>query len=537
MPVTTRAAPVEVKFAPELKGLNATSILQASCPNQWDTSSSLLDSSFGNNEAIQANQNGFVKTVLDAYLQHNHLVLRPEDVWFAILIQFNFYVNKHSEKLRKFFVEHQGKKKLEILQTPPMDLAAFALAMTGLIAANIKDPALREWIMPSFSTTTNTDKVTAAIIMMGTMQKYFAFFLGITCGIPSVTLMGEREDWENIMDRIDFLCKFGDEHEELLLWNSVLKSVVSRFVQTFDAPDSPEVVQFWQKTVHQHTNSYSGEKQITGWILAFCFWETEGNPLIARAIGRRSPPWREGVKSDGLEYWLENNRLGQLDWNDVPAGYAHVPVHIKEYGSGEKYLTTAIAGSVGWRVLDSDLIFAETRGENKAKAKARPRQPRLPILQLGRQGNTSGPSTYTGSTLKEDTKRSGILSKIQKVFCFKPKDEDNSGENTAPSKLTPINAAPAKVDQPQKEESYFQRMFLEERMDIVPQISDLSELSQPWEYEAGGKRDTLQPVTGWWVVKSKAGVYGKDPDCPDIQFDSDAEDYNDDLARNGRPLY
>jgi hypothetical protein len=63
-----------------------------------------------------------------------------------------------------------------------------------------------------------------------------------------------------------------------------------------------------------------------------------------------------------------------------------------------------------------------------------------------------------------------------------------------------------------------------------------SELGQRWEYEAGGKHDMLQPVTGWWLVKIKDGQYGKDEDCPDVQFDSDAEDYDDDLARNARPL-
>lgn len=34
-------------------------------------------------------QNGFVHTVVDAYNHHFNLILRPDDVWVAILMQFN----------------------------------------------------------------------------------------------------------------------------------------------------------------------------------------------------------------------------------------------------------------------------------------------------------------------------------------------------------------------------------------------------------------------------------------------------------------
>ena len=40
--------------------------------------------------AIQPRYNGFVNTLIEAYNSHHHLVLRPDDVWIAILGQFNF---------------------------------------------------------------------------------------------------------------------------------------------------------------------------------------------------------------------------------------------------------------------------------------------------------------------------------------------------------------------------------------------------------------------------------------------------------------
>ena len=44
--------------------------------------------------------------------------------------------------------------------------------MTSLIEENVNDPELRAWIMPDFSTTTESDRVVAAIPMMGSLQEY-----------------------------------------------------------------------------------------------------------------------------------------------------------------------------------------------------------------------------------------------------------------------------------------------------------------------------------------------------------------------------
>jgi hypothetical protein len=198
MPVTTRASPVEVKPAQKLGTYDAEKLLSASAPSvyhPWE-GKKLLDSSFVDTQTVSPAHNGFIETVLDAYNRHHHLVLRPEDVWFAILVQFSFYVNKHSENLRKYFVEHEGKKKLKVETESGM--RDVVLRMTDLITENVKDPSLRGWIMPSFTTTTQQDRIAAAIIMMGTMQKYFVYMCEQTCGIPSVTLLGEKSDWEDM---------------------------------------------------------------------------------------------------------------------------------------------------------------------------------------------------------------------------------------------------------------------------------------------------------------------------------------------------
>ena len=64
----------------------------------------------GDVEEIHKRPSGLIHALEAAYSNHRHLVLRPDDVWHAILTQFSIYVNKNSEKLRGSFVSHEGQK-------------------------------------------------------------------------------------------------------------------------------------------------------------------------------------------------------------------------------------------------------------------------------------------------------------------------------------------------------------------------------------------------------------------------------------------
>lgn len=144
--------------------------------------------------ACRQGTQGLVGACTMAYNTHQHLILRPDDVWIAILTQLSFYVNKHAEELRGLFVSHQGKKELTVVMGKHSsgDFERFISLMRSLIEEEIKDPSFLEWITPRFSTTTATDRTVCSVILMGTLKEYFAYGRVIACGIPSVTLLGER---------------------------------------------------------------------------------------------------------------------------------------------------------------------------------------------------------------------------------------------------------------------------------------------------------------------------------------------------------
>ncbi|KAJ7821597.1 hypothetical protein B0H14DRAFT_3146644 [Mycena olivaceomarginata] len=123
MPDDTRPARLDAA-----DGLTGEQILHAASRNRYEDKIaevlqfSLSDSTLGpgfrdpvaTGYRLQPKRNDFIGTVISAYNGHHALIIRPDDVWIAILCQFNFFVNANAELLRANFVAHEGKKELEI---------------------------------------------------------------------------------------------------------------------------------------------------------------------------------------------------------------------------------------------------------------------------------------------------------------------------------------------------------------------------------------------------------------------------------------
>jgi len=282
------------------------------------------------------NQNGFVDTALCAYNDHHHLVIRPDDVWIAIISQFNLFVNANAEQLRHLFVAHDGKKELTIKAagtryTP--NNGDMAKQMGELIQENVVDPSLREWIIPQFTTTTESDVIISSVIMMSTLKKYFDYTFMKMCGLPAVTLLGEREDWEQKLGKIEKLKEYGEVSSQ---WYALLTQVLTEFVNTFIHPEAYRTKDFWQK-IADYRSGGSGPCYLSGWITAFCFFDKDGQSLHCPPSDRSG----EVLTVDGATYH-------HVDTNDIPPAFAEAPVLLDD--NGVQFKTVMIAGLLGMRV-------------------------------------------------------------------------------------------------------------------------------------------------------------------------------------------
>ncbi len=366
MPVTTTPAAHQAaiwgtsNYRSPLSAVSEVNLLEISCREEYkkyfNRSIATSFSGLVKEDNVYGFQNGFVAGSVEAYSKHHHLTIRPEDVWFSILSQLSFYINANAEELRDKFVAHEGQKELVALQMATLktaDYGKLAFDMGKIIQKNVIDPELREWMMPAFTTTTKTDEVVASVMMMGSMQQYFKYVFSLKCGLPSVTLLGECSDWEKILSRLEKLLTLGKEPS---LWHTLLKPVISRFVQTFKSPDSSATKDFWQKIAH-HSGGGSGPTYLSGWITAFCFWDEKGRTLH---VPGRNPPsssvtetfGRSSFRGSAPELKLDGVKYHKVDTQDIAPGWVSVPVKVDD--NGTIHDTRMAAGSVGVKVTSSE---------------------------------------------------------------------------------------------------------------------------------------------------------------------------------------
>ncbi|KAJ7268366.1 hypothetical protein C8J57DRAFT_995032, partial [Mycena rebaudengoi] len=249
-----------------------------------------------------------------------------------------------------------------------VDFGSMARQMVGLIEKNVIDPTLREWVMPNFTTTTANDTTVAAVLMMATLKQYFSYGFGSSiCGIPRVTLDGERSDWVNILGRLEKLKEYGIE---TIAWYHLLRPVISRFVAAFDEPASEENVDFWQRVAHLKSQD-SGPSYYSGWINAFIAFSKEG-AWIGHTLDKTKAAEEAPEILTAEKFWATYARYTNktLVLDDTPYHHcfevhpAYAEVDVKLNDNGETIDCLMLAGLVGTGISSSADITLSASGEN-----------------------------------------------------------------------------------------------------------------------------------------------------------------------------
>ncbi|KAL6886051.1 hypothetical protein GGI43DRAFT_431858 [Trichoderma evansii] len=304
--------------------------------------------------------NGLIEGIIRAFQQDLHLILRPDDIWLAITTPLSFYVNAHAEELRHLFVTHEGQQQLVVDLTPQtmenLDVAYAVVLFSREIQANVVDPELASWMLPNFSTSTSNDISVAAMVMMATTKVYFRYIIMAGCGFPSVTLLGEREDWVNLLERLPKLAIFGDETEE---WSKLLTKIIEKMIETYDYPDDQTTKDFWMKAVHEAGSEGSwpgGLETLSGWLTAFCFWDSEGQ-TVHQYTDKELLEYDDAKLEDRKRLIIDDVVFPIIRAGRVPKGLVQVLITVIDSSTNLEYNTTVIAGSVG---------MTETASENEA---------------------------------------------------------------------------------------------------------------------------------------------------------------------------
>ena len=218
---------------------------------------------------------GFFSAILACYNNHWVLKTSPDDWWNVIARNVAQHVDENGEKnkVRDFFVDHQGKKTIEIFLPGRLDQIEYDWLFeqfSKAIGENIKTPGYVDKMEANFSTTTPNQLIASQIMLMSSLQKYFDFCCRTRCGIPGVEMDGIKEDWQKLMDKTENLQNMLDPiMDEIGLgnWFDTTKVMLGKLLETFEGnPD----VEWWSHILSWNQKYGSGAREWwSGWIIDF----------------------------------------------------------------------------------------------------------------------------------------------------------------------------------------------------------------------------------------------------------------------------
>jgi len=214
---------------------------------------------------------GLLSTVLDAYNEHFILRTGPDDWWATIITTVSLAIDNNAKKneVRKFFVTHEGKKTLSVKVGPSIygvDYSWFFDQMSDKIRENIKIPGYVDNMEPDFTTSTGINRIVSQIMLMNSVQEYFAYSMVLGCGIPYVDMKGTEEDWIKLGQKVKTLRKTLEPiHRAIGLdgWWGRVEGITDKLLETFRGnPDED----WWSKVIAERSYG-SGRSEFKGWFM------------------------------------------------------------------------------------------------------------------------------------------------------------------------------------------------------------------------------------------------------------------------------
>lgn len=294
----------------------------------------VIKTNFGNVEAysqsidkiVMSQGHPFVEAVHHSFATHRPLTITPDHIWLLIVQGLAAHVNNNAETLRSKFVKHKGKIAIVVRRddftkgnksNPWEEVFPEFCRQIGEHIGK-ENEAL---ISRGFSTSSILDKTAFQITLMDMMQHYFSYDLFTICGIPSITLEGNPEDWEDILNRTKQLEKY-----DLQWWTDELIPILKEFV---DASKGIINKKFWTSIYKLDEKSGEGP-YITGWVVKFFPYLT-GYTKIASEMNPLFKP------EEGEEI--------HITMGDVPGGLSKAPFKWHYYD--KHFNMEFIAGFIG----------------------------------------------------------------------------------------------------------------------------------------------------------------------------------------------
>ena len=226
-----------------------------------------------NEELAFINENvPFLEGLYYAHINHLPVRIKPDDIWLLIVQAFCTHVNENSEKLRKYFVDFEGKKTLEINYTynHPIPIELFPYEdfpiqineeMKKYLGNEIVDD-----LTANFTTTDYNSYLVSKLSIMGSFKKYFEYVIRVfVCGSPYIILEGTEDDYKSIISKAKKLRKYEFE------W--YIDRIIPCVEKMVEAKQGNIDIEFFKNIIqYQYVGLVcGGSTEIFGWIIKFLY--------------------------------------------------------------------------------------------------------------------------------------------------------------------------------------------------------------------------------------------------------------------------
>ena len=175
--------------------------------------------------------------------------------------------------MRNFFVSHEGKKTLVVEVGPDVygvDYSWFLNQMTEKISHNLNVPDYVDTLRADFSTTSPGHVIVSEITVMASVQEYFEYAMMTMCGIPSLQMEGQEEDWARVKEKfLQLKSLLQPIHNEIGLntsWWEGVEKICEQLVRTYNGmPDTD----WWSRIFSiKHAHMSGQSDKYDGWFIS-----------------------------------------------------------------------------------------------------------------------------------------------------------------------------------------------------------------------------------------------------------------------------
>lgn len=300
---------------------------------------SFLPDEHKNECLIYTRDNGFIKTLQYCYDEHRPLKLSPDHIWTLICQATSIHINQHYDSLKNIIFTDEKKEELIIRNDSLENNARYWGTLIKDFCNETKNHTrndLYDFFVPNFSTTTPVQTTVYQITLLESYKKKFSYVGETGCGIPQITITGNKEDWIWIFDHLSDLDKLG-----LTWWGKELRPIIKEFINVFDDKIN---VSFWD-SIYKDAAEY-GAFYISGWIIKFFpYLPTTGEDFLgytSEGKGKYELVYRLNPYLHGNDY-----KLSTLGTESFPSGLSQIDIKWINYFNRTTKKMEAYSGFFG----------------------------------------------------------------------------------------------------------------------------------------------------------------------------------------------